>query len=328
MQHLTAIVDQVGGSAPQASGGSLESSSKTSPLHDFCDGGTWARIRLYRELWAGATLSVVGFASLAWAGRSSPIASQYIARVPYCEAVREGIFAQPVNTLSNLAYGLSGLLIMYMIGRDREHGQRPNDMGSLAPLFGWVAILLGLTSSAFHGTLSHWGGIADNIAMNLLVSLVFVHNVVRLQGWTTRTFGMLYVSLNVAMTLYLIHDDSGSLRLFAVLVVAEILSECMVIAPKWFPWVRNRLLRRRLGSLGHAVGSFAAGWGVWRLSDTGGPLCSPDRLVQGHAAWHVFTSLTILFLYLYLRSEGAPSKRVDTSICGEAKLGVDEVRLV
>jgi len=310
MQHLTTLVDQVGGQAPQASGDSLKQSIETIRIHGSFGGGSRAHLYLYKELWAGTTLSVMGFASLAWVGRSSsPIASQYIAQVPYCEAVREGVFAQPVNTLSNLTYCLSGLLILYMIGRDREHGKKPNDMSFLAPLFGWVAILMGLTSAAFHGTLTHWGGIADNIAMNLLVSLVFVHNVVRLQGWTARTFGMLYVSLNVATTAYLIHDDSGSLRLFAVLVVAEVLSECMVIAPMWFPWVRNRLVRRRVGSLGHAVGSFAAGWGIWRLSDTAGPLCAPDTLLQGHAAWHLFTSLTILFLYLYLRSEGAPSER-------------------
>lgn len=35
---------------------------------------------------------------------------------------------------------------------------------------------------------------------------------------------------------------------------------------------------------------FAAGLAVYRLSRTGGPLCDPDSLLQGHAAWHVLSA--------------------------------------
>ena len=35
---------------------------------------------------------------------------------------------------------------------------------------------------------------------------------------------------------------------------------------------------------------FAAGLAVYRLSRTGGSLCDPDSLLQGHAAWHVLSA--------------------------------------
>lgn len=265
----------------------------------------WKHLYVFRELWAGAMLTIVGFGLLAMVGPGSAIASQYVAQVPYCEAVSGGLFAQPVNTVSNLAYSLSGLVILHVVGQDRASGKGSTERAILSQMFGWIALLQGFTSAAFHGTLTHWGGISDNIAMNLLVSLVLVYNIVRLRGGTMRTFGLLYGALNASTTAYLLHDDSGSLRLFAVLVVGAVLSECVLLAPCSFSWIRNRIRRSRPEHLGGAVASFAVGWVTWRLSDTAGPLCAPNGVLQGHAAWHVFTSLTILSLCIYFRSESA-----------------------
>lgn len=43
---------------------------------------------------------------------------------------------------------------------------------------------------------------------------------------------------------------------------------------------------------------FALGVGVWALSRTGGPLCSPESLLQGHAVWHAVAAAAVVILFL------------------------------
>jgi hypothetical protein len=265
---------------------------------------TPSRLFPYRDLIAGAALTTAGFALLALYGRTSPVAPRYLDHVPYCEALGGGLFAQPVNTFSNIYYSLVGLFALFLAGRDRA----PLNLGSshrtqVGSVLGWVALLLGLGSAAFHGTLSHWGGLLDNVAMNLLVSFVIVHDITRLEGWSRKTFTLLYTAVNALTTAVLLHDDSHSLVLFALLVLAAGLAECMVVCPAWFPWTSHRVVGRRVPYLGGALATFALAWGIWRLSDTGAALCASDSLLQGHALWHLLTAVTVGLLILYLRSE-------------------------
>jgi hypothetical protein len=53
---------------------------------------------------------------------------------------------------------------------------------------------------------------------------------------------------------------------------------------------RRRRTRRRLAV---AAALLAAATVVNLLSRTGDPLCDPDSLLQGHAAWHVLTALAL-----------------------------------
>jgi uncharacterized membrane protein len=43
---------------------------------------------------------------------------------------------------------------------------------------------------------------------------------------------------------------------------------------------------------------------VWGWSQTGGPLCVPDSVYQGHAFWHILAMAVAPYLiFKYLRSE-------------------------
>ncbi len=42
---------------------------------------------------------------------------------------------------------------------------------------------------------------------------------------------------------------------------------------------------------------FGLGVGVWFWSRTGGPLCSPESLLQGHAVWHVLATVAVVALF-------------------------------
>ena len=46
-----------------------------------------------------------------------------------------------------------------------------------------------------------------------------------------------------------------------------------------------------------AAGLVLGGGIVWWASRTGGPLCAPDSLVQGHAAWHLLAAAATWALF-------------------------------
>ena len=50
--------------------------------------------------------------------------------------------------------------------------------------------------------------------------------------------------------------------------------------------------RRRAAYLS-ALAAVAAGSVCWWLGRTGGPLCDPDSLLQGHGAWHLLTAAAL-----------------------------------
>lgn len=129
-----------------------------------------------------------------------------------CEALRDGLLGQPVNSLSSLAYVLAGVYVL------RQGGAR-------APAVALAAV--GVGSVLYHGPMPPG---AEQI-----------------------------------------HDGS-LLALLAAVTVA----------------LHRRSVRRPPPLAVVALGAAIA---VNVLSRTGAPLCRPDSLLQGHAAWHVLTAV-------------------------------------
>jgi len=70
----------------------------------------------------------------------------------------------------------------------------------------------------------------------------------------------------------------------AVAAVALVIAEVLVY---------RRGLRVRSTALYAGLAALAIGAVVFALSRTGGPLCEPDSLFQGHALWHVLTATAL-----------------------------------
>jgi hypothetical protein len=129
-----------------------------------------------------------------------------------CEAVRDAVLAQPVNSLSSLAYVAAGAWVL-------RRG------GPVAPAVALAAV--GAGSVLYHGPMTAGAELA--------------------------------------------HDGS---------IVAFVAATCLV-AWRRRAWPRPPAL---------ALAALAAGVAVNLATRTGAPLCRPDSLVQGHAAWHVLTA--------------------------------------
>jgi hypothetical protein len=220
----------------------------------------------------------------------------------FCETPREGLVAQPANTLSNLGFITVGLVIAAWADAQRRRGFRdgpanPITRGSFHPaLFAVVTALLGPGSMALHATLTRWGGHVDVASMYLFAALLVTHGLGRiaplppprfLAAWALLSSGLVATKLWVPI--------SSDFVFGAVLAAAAAIDLA----------VRRRRpdLRRdgRLLALGGAF--FAVAFAIWLPSRSGGALCVPGSWLQGHAAWHVLCALAAGSLFLYLRSE-------------------------
>lgn len=210
----------------------------------------------------------------------------------FCEAIRDGAIAQPVNTYSNLAFVLVGLLIIQAVAqggaspfiRQRAYGYT----------FGGAVTLIGVGSLFYHASLSFVGQWFDVMGMYLLITFMLLYGAARwlaLGGWR---FALVYVAINAVLGVLLIAMPEIRRQVFAALVVLTLALEAIT-------W-RVHQPRIHYVWLAAATLTFAAGYGIWML-DNERLWCAPESLLQGHALWHVLSALAAGMVALYYRSE-------------------------
>ena len=200
-----------------------------------------------------------------------------------CELLVDGFLAQPVNSLSSLAFVLVGVWVAVLVRYHSGAQQR------LALAVGGGLALVGIGSVAFHGP---GGPTADWIhdgSITALLVLIIALELANRSGWSGRQMmtGWLVVAAAL-MVVEGIWPDVGDglnapLALFAVVGV---------IGPRsGFHRSQPRRTPERPGN-GVATGlaMLAVGAIIMLLSRTDGPLCAPDSLVQGHAIWHLLAA--------------------------------------
>jgi hypothetical protein len=251
-------------------------------------------LRRRREFLIACLVFAAATVLLAALGRRLPISARYAMALPYCESGHDGLFVQPVNTLTNGSYVLASLFLLWRFDRDQT---------STSSLGAWLLMFLGLSSAAFHGTMSHWAGILDNLGMNLIVTFWAVVNLGQRLRWSRKAIGFVYGAINLACTAYLVHDDRHSCSLFLFLVAVACASECA----KWWCTPSHRVPRAGQAHrpvprhLIAAAPVLLLAIVIWTSSKTGGFLCDPSSIVQGHGIWHVLTGIVLLLLILHLR---------------------------
>jgi len=188
----------------------------------------------------------------------------------FCETDHWCFFAQPSNTLSNLAFVLAGAALAWRAGL-------PEGRLALADLtvpFTVVVALLGPGSMAMHATESALGGHLDVLSMHLLASFAAAYALARLLGWGT--------GRAVAVFLVLLAVGSAASLLGGPVAVVQ-----------------------HSGNLAFSLFLLVA-FGVWIPSQTGGLWCIPESWLQGHALWHVLCAVAA---YLLGRHYTAPARR-------------------
>ncbi len=223
----------------------------------------------------------------------------------FCEAFREGSIKQPANTWSNLGFVVAGLWVVRRAGVDRKKAARPSNLVGrsvfLSTLYAALVVFLGPGSMAMHGSGTAWGATTDVLSMLLYIAFPVAYALARLLGGGVRGFVWLYAALAGWLGVSLLSGTlpfSGS-TLYTWLVPAFAGLEL------WLQ-LRKSAVAREARWLGLAGGVFLVALVIWRLSHTGGVLCFPDSLVQGHAIWHLLCAVSAAAIYVYYQSEHDP----------------------
>lgn len=114
----------------------------------------------------------------------------------WCERVTGGIFREQVNSLSNLAYVIVGLLIIKTLSNDAKLTQVDNKfhgLKTIALIYACSVIFIGFGSMFMHGTQTRWGGWADNFGMVAYIVIPWLVNVSEMGRWSARRFMYVYL---------------------------------------------------------------------------------------------------------------------------------------
>ncbi len=212
---------------------------------------------------------------------------------------------QPSNTWSGLFAVVFGLLILAIADRDRrDAGAAANPMreGTFYAIFyGALVVFLGPGAMFYHASVTRFGGWLDNLSMILYVTFLLEYTLFRLLRLDDRisTFAWTYVVVNVVLGAVAWLVEGSGTFVFAIgaglallLEVGILLRLIRAVRRELWPWMAG------------AAASFGVGFVFWILSWTGGPICDPTSVFQGHAVWHLLSmSLTPFLLVHYFRTE-------------------------
>lgn len=263
--------------------------------------GAAEAVRRHGVLLVTAAVSVVSLAAFGLALGFGWFGPDVGAGANFCEAARDGLIKQPANTLSNLGFVIAGLAAAFYLDRrwsDIAHARL------LAPFPALIA-LLGPGSMAMHATQSSLGGRFDVGSMYLVAGFAAAYGMTRLLGRGVPTLAMLFVILVVTAEILgasdipaPLVDTAGNLAFAGLLLIAVALEAAIqrrLSHPTSWWWALV------------AVGAMVVAFVIWSLSHSGGPLCHPDSLLQGHAVWHVLCAVSAYGLFRFYASE-APER--------------------
>jgi len=219
----------------------------------------------------------------------------------FCETFKHSAIVQPLSSYSNLWYVLVGLGILASARISFPGDEQRTNLFLRQPsyiiVFGFVAIVVGLTSFFYHVSLTLVGRWADYMGMYALASFAVVYNLARLgvvRGWS---FIFTFTALNLILAIPMM--AISSLVVKRALLMGTILA---MLGLEVVIYLIKRPPRLRYVYLISALGLLAAATGV-NLFDESGLWCSHTSLWQWHAFWHFLTAVPICLLFLYYRTE-------------------------
>jgi len=215
------------------------------------------------------------------------------ANVKWCEQRLCAWVNEPANAWSNLAFVVVALVIFRM-GRGRAASGTTGLMRWFAPL----VALMGACSFVYHASNVWLTQVFDFLGMYLFCCLLLGLNVVRLGWLSERALPRVYVGTALgltALTAGIVRVGAPIQGIVFVLIVATVITEGLC---------RRRAKEYGLAGFFAALGLMAAAI-LCSLLDVTRVWCDPaDHFLQGHAAWHVLSALSLLPAYVHYRQFG------------------------
>jgi hypothetical protein len=190
-----------------------------------------------------------------------------------CEEIRTGLVARPVNAVSSMAYVGGG---GWVAARGVQSGQ------SAAVAFGGLLGAVGVGSVLYHGPCPPGAQQTHDASLAATLGLVVLHNAAAMTGRHRPVPGGVQVVAAAAAAIPVLPRGRFTNPVVSVLGLAGIATEALSLRG-----------HHPAPPAAAAGGTLALGALINVLSRTGGPLCRPNSLLQGHAAWHVLSAAAL-----------------------------------
>jgi hypothetical protein len=201
----------------------------------------------------------------------------------YCERVEPGLFAEPLNAVSNLAFLVAAVLLWFTV-----RGAARTTTGSAGAVYPFPVLiaLIFLGSSAFHTAATRWGGALDTgfIAVFLLFYVAFfVHWFAGVRwrlAWLAIPAFLIFTAV-VGFTLGRVVGSGPGMYLSALLGLFAFAA--------WLRWSGREGLRRYWPWFAGAGTIFTVSLTFRSLDDA---LCG-SLPIGTHFLWHALNAVTL-----------------------------------
>jgi len=208
----------------------------------------------------------------------------------YCERTAVGLWDEPLNLVSNLAFVVAGLLALRVYRRQTD--LRPGASWDLLLLIA-LMIAIGIGSGLFHALANHWSLLADVIPIALFINLYLIsllYRAVSAPVWATILLLVLYQVIGVGLGTLLPADTLNGSVGYLPPVLA------LTIAWAWLNGRKHALEPFIVGSLLLFVLSLT-------LRTLDAEVCA--RLPMGtHFLWHLLNASVLYLLVVGLIRHG------------------------
>jgi len=199
-----------------------------------------------------------------------------------------GYIAQPANTWSNLAF----VVVAVLIWRELYRLQSKSVLWGFVP----ISVSIGVFSGFYHASYSFVGQFLDFASMYLLSGYMLFLSLDRYKLFKTKSLllGISFVTFLLLIALW--YMPNLRIWLFAAQIIL-------------FLWFEFRFLKNSPNRTAYfkflyfALLTFLVSWGFWWLDYL---LIWKDintmHWINGHAIWHIGSSLALYFIYKYFAS--------------------------
>lgn len=222
----------------------------------------------------------------------------------YCELNQTSkLFHQTINTYSNLAYLFLGLIVIQLGQFDSQLDNHRNPIVSfpfLSLFLGLCMVYLAVGSAFFHASLT-W--IGQRVDMNgtygvcLFIIGMCVYRMITKEDQSKKVKAVFILTiLGLIYGFFYLHLVVKGTVLLPILIG-------LIVGLTIYNYQKNKeryTIYYVILSLLFMIGAF-----VLRTLDVQKIGCMPTSVYQGHALWHLFTGMSVFFLYMFYRKENA-----------------------